>query len=54
MPDKEREFNQEQYDRLLASVADKNGCKTWNEWRMQNPEIRIHLQGANFAGKELV
>jgi len=47
MPDEEREFNQEQYDRLLASVADKNGCKTWNEWRKENPDIEIKLKGAN-------
>ncbi len=43
-------FNQEQYDRLIeCSKKGPEGIKEWNEWRVENPDEKICLQGAKFV-----
>ncbi len=31
----------------------KQGAKSWNEWRKENPGLRLNLQGANLRGLDL-
>jgi hypothetical protein len=39
--------NQEQLERLLRSVEE------WNQWRKENPEIKVNLSEANLTGANL-
>ena len=32
----------------------KEGVEAWNQWRKENPDVRIDLSGANFEGANLV
>ena len=53
-PKKERQFNQEQYDRLReCSKKGPEGIKEWNKWRDENRVEEIWLQGALFNGTYL-
>ncbi len=58
-PKNKRQFNQEQYDRLLkCSKKGPEGIEEWNEWQFKNPTEEIWLQGAdleeaNLQGAEL-
>ena len=47
-PKNERRFSQEQYD-FLKSCSEKGeeGIKEWNEWRKNNPDKDILLEGAD-------
>lgn len=51
-PEKERRFNQEQYDRL-KKCSDKKDMTDWNQWRKDNPDEEIWLQGAYFKEAKL-
>ncbi len=64
-PKNERKFNQEllkkglqcdlkQYNRLKeCSKKGPEGIKKWNEWRYENPEVKIWLQGADLHNAKL-
>ena len=41
-------FSQEQYD-MLKRCSDKKDMTEWNEWRKQNPDVEVHLEGANLS-----
>ena len=43
-------FSQEQYDLLLKSSKEKNGCKLWNDWRRNNIEATISLGETSLKG----
>jgi hypothetical protein len=43
-----RRFNQEQYD-ILKRCSDKKDMTEWNQWRKNNPEKDIELEGADFS-----
>jgi hypothetical protein len=52
--------NEEQLQRLLASVAENNGCAAWNQWRGEDwagfdsgYRTAIDLNGASLAGADL-
>ena len=50
--------NEEQLAKLRASIAEQNGCATWNQWRRDHPNVPIdlssaHLTGANLFGVDL-
>lgn len=45
--------NPEHVQLLLASVADNDGCKAWNEWREKNSRIIPDLNGADLSGIDL-
>lgn len=45
---KERRFSQEQYD-MLKRCSEKKDMTEWNEWRKENPEEDVLLEGANIA-----
>jgi len=49
---REPRFSQEQYD-MLKRCSDKKDMTEWNEWRHENPEIKILLQGADLVGTHL-
>lgn len=42
----QRRFDQSQYD-LLRSCSAKKDLSGWNEWRRQNPNVQVLLEGAN-------
>lgn len=42
---KDRKFSQEQYDMLLR-CSDKKDITEWNEWRKNNPDKEVLLEGA--------
>jgi uncharacterized protein YjbI with pentapeptide repeats len=44
----ERRFSQEQYD-MLNRCSEKKDMTEWNEWRKENPEEDVLLEGANIA-----
>ncbi len=53
-PKDERQFNQEQYDRLIeCSKKGPKGIKEWNEWRAKNPDEEIWLEGAELTRANL-
>ena len=43
----EPEYNEEQYE-LLRRCSEKKDMTEWNEWRKENPDKDICLQGGNF------
>lgn len=44
-----RRFDQQQY-KMLKRCSDKKDMTEWNEWRRQNPNEAILLDGGNFHG----
>jgi uncharacterized protein YjbI with pentapeptide repeats len=46
---KERRFSQEQYD-MLKRCSDKRDMTEWNEWRKENSDEDIELEGRDFSG----
>ena len=53
-PKNERQFNQEQYDRLKeCSKKGPEGIAEWNKWREKNPLEKIWLQGADLGNANL-
>lgn len=48
-PEGERKFSQKHYD-LLKSCSDKKDMTEWNEWRENNPNEDILLEGQDFTG----
>ena len=46
---KERRFSQEQYD-MLKRCSKKKDMTEWNEWRKDNPDEDVWLQGRKFQG----
>ncbi len=53
-PKNERQFNQEQYDRLMeCSKKGPEGIKEWNKWRDENHFEVIWLQGAELRRAKL-
>ena len=54
MSKKERQLDQEQYDRLLKCLKKgPEGIKEWNKWRDENPDEEIWLQGADLRHTNL-
>jgi len=47
-PKEERRFSQEQYDMLLR-CSEKKDMTEWNQWRKDNLDAEILLEGANIA-----
>ncbi len=45
---KERRFSQEQY-KMLKRCSDKKDITEWNEWRENNKEVDVFLEGAFFS-----
>ncbi len=45
--------NIQQMQRLRRSVSKGNGCKFWNDWRAEMPEIGINLNGGNISDSNL-
>jgi hypothetical protein len=53
-PKEERRFSQEQYDFLKeCSEKGEEGISEWNEWRKENPEEEIWLEGAKLEDTHL-
>lgn len=46
------QFSQEQYD-MLMRCSKRGDITEWNEWRKDNPNVEIHLQGAGLVGATL-
>ena len=48
----EPKFSQEQYDMLLR-CSEKEDMTDWNDWRKENPEEKIFLEGAELRDANL-
>ncbi len=45
--------SQKQLKKLLTSVRENNGCKTWNTYRKVNSNVQVDLQEANLENMNL-
>ena len=43
-----------QLERLIASANEFNGCQNWNEWREQNPDVKVDLTQADLSWLNLI
>ena len=50
---KKRKFSQDQYD-MLKRCSDKKDMTEWNQWRYDNPDEDILLEGRDFHTAYLV
>jgi len=48
----DRKFNQEQYDLLLRCSKNRD-ISEWNEWREDNENVQLHLEGASLPKAHL-
>lgn len=48
----QRKFSQEQYE-MLWRCSDKEDMTEWNNWRQENPEEEVFLEGANLISAHL-
>ena len=46
-------FSQEHYDLLIKSSKEENDCTLWNDWRKENPGVKIELAKANLSKTSL-
>lgn len=49
---KKKQFDESQYKRLIE-CSDKGDMNQWNEWRDNNPNVSIFLEGARFRDTNL-
>ena len=49
---REPRFSQEQYD-MLKRCSDNKNMTEWNQWREENPSVKVTLQGAKLSGTNL-
>jgi hypothetical protein len=49
----EAAFSKEHYDLLIKSSKEENDCTLWNDWRKENPRLKIELAKANLSKTSL-